>query len=275
MVFIHCAFMVSLTLKMESKLNSIFLQKYTKAFFLALQLLTRIPTPQYENIDTSDSGRSALFYPAVGLIIGLILYLPLALFPQASPILLAAVITVAWAMITGGLHLDGLADSADGWLGGMGSKEKTLEIMKDPVVGAAGAIAIVCILLLKFAVLTAIFQQIPHDVFKTAGLIIIAPFLGRAIILLLMLISKNANPNSMANVVANNLPRNKIIWTIVACFLLAAFFSISGFIAALITFWLLRGVMHKRLNGYTGDTLGATVEIVEMMYLLVYALSLT
>ena len=245
---------------------------YLKAFFLALALLTRLPIPQLEEIKTRDSGRSALFYPAVGLLIGLILYLPLLLFPQASPILLAAIITVIWAIITGGLHLDGLADSADGWLGGISDKEKTLKIMKDPVVGAAGAIAIVCILLLKFAVLTAILQQTFHDVVRSSGIIIIAPFIGRAMILLLMLISKNANPNSMANDVADNLQRNHIVWLIGVCFLIAAFFSLAGLIFALITFWLVRRLMHKRLGGYTGDTLGATVEITEVLYLIGYAL---
>ncbi len=245
---------------------------YLKAFFLALALLTRLPIPQLEEIKASDSGCSALFYPAVGLLIGLILYLPLLLFPQASPLLLAAIITVIWAIITGGLHLDGLADSADGWLGGISDKEKTLKIMKDPVVGAAGAIAIVCILLLKFAVLTAILQQTFHDAVRISGIIIIAPFIGRAMILLLMLISKNANPNSMANDVADNLPRNHIVWIIGICFLITAFFSLSGLIFALITFWLLRRLMHKRLGGYTGDTLGATVEITEVLYLIGYAL---
>ena len=246
---------------------------YLKAFFLALALLTRLPIPPLEKIDARDSGRSALFYPAVGLIIGLILYLPLFFFPQASPLLLAAIITVIWAIITGGLHLDGLADSADGWLGGSSDKEKTVKIMKDPVVGAAGAIAIVCILLLKFAVLSAIFQQaFYHNGQSANAIIILAPFIGRAMILLLMLISNNANPNSMANDIADNLPRNPIAWLIGICFLIAAFFSLAGVIFALITFWLLRRLMHKRLGGYTGDTLGATVEVSEVMYLVGYAL---
>ena len=246
---------------------------YTKAFFLALALLTRLPIPQLEEIEAHDSGRSALFYPAVGLLIGLILYIPLLLFPQASPLLLAAIITVIWAIITGGLHLDGLADSADGWLGGGSDKDKTLKIMKDPVVGAAGAIAIVCILLLKFAVLSAIFQQaFYHDGNSAGTIIILAPFIGRSMILLLMLISKNANPNSMANDVVSNLPRNHIAWLIGVCFLIVAFFSLVGLIFALISFWLVRRLMHKRLDGYTGDTLGATVEITEVVFLIGYVL---
>ena len=245
---------------------------YIKAFFLALALLTRLPIPQLEEIEARDSGRSALFYPAVGLIIGLILYIPLLLFPQAPPLLLAAIITVIWAIITGGLHLDGLADSADGWLGGTGDKRKTLKIMKDPVVGAAGAIAIVCILLLKFAVLTAILQQTFHDIVRTSGIIIIAPFIGRVMILLLMLMSKNANPNSMANKIVDNLPRNHTAWLTGVSFLIASFFSLWGLFLALVFFGIAHKLMEKRLGGYTGDTLGATVEITEVMYLIGYVL---
>ncbi len=259
----------------DFSLNAIINQPHAKAFFLAMALLTRLPIPKLENISTHDSGRSTLFYPVVGLIIGLILYFPLALFPQASPLLLAAIITVIWAMITGGLHLDGLADSADGWLGGTADKEKTLKIMKDPVVGAAGAIAIVCILLLKFAVLSAIFQHVSRHHESSAAIIILAPFIGRSMILLLMLISKNANPNSMANEVTNHLPKNANAWLIGGSFLIVSYFSFSGLLFALVIFWLTRRLMHKRLGGYTGDTLGATVEITEVMFLMGYALMLS
>ncbi len=260
----------------DLKLSTIINQPYAKAFFLALALLTRLPIPKLEDISAHDSGRSALFYPAIGIVIGLILYFPLFLFPQASPLLLAAIITVLWAMITGGLHLDGLADSADGWLGGIGNKEKTLKIMKDPVVGAAGAISIVCILLLKFAVLSSIFQQTSlHSERSIGAIIILAPFIGRAMILLLMLISENANPNSMANEVAEHLPKNNIAWVIAMSFLIVFFFSFSGLVFALVAFWLTRRLMHKRLDGYTGDTLGATVEITEVMFLIGYALLLS
>ena len=256
--------------------NTISNQPTAKAFFLALSLLTRLPIPELENIDAQDSGRSALFYPLIGLIIGMILYLPVFLFPQASPLLLAAIVTVMWAMITGGLHLDGIADSADGWLGGADDKEKTLKIMKDPVVGAAGAIAIMCILLLKFAVLSALFQQASSlDNIYIGAIIILAPFIGRVMILLLMLVSENANPNSMANDVVNHLARNKVAWVIGISFLILAFFSFLGLAFALVVFGFTRRLMHKRLGGYTGDTLGATVEITEVMYLIAYALHLS
>jgi len=125
--------------------------------------------------------RVFIFYPLAGLIIGIFLCIPIFIFPNASPFLIAAIITVIWAAITGGLHLDGLADSADGWLGGMGDREKTQRIMKDPLVGAAGVIAIVSLLLLKFAAITTLLL---HDYWF---ILLLAPLLGRSMILLLFI----------------------------------------------------------------------------------------
>jgi len=242
-----------------------------KAYFLAQSLLTRLPTPHLEDIQASDSGRSALFYPLVGLVIGLILYIPLFLFPNAPPILLAAIITVLWVIITGGLHLDGLADSADGWLGGMGNKEKTQKIMKDPLVGSAGVVAIACLLLLKFAVLTAILQQTfhaSHEVIRSSAVIIIAPIIARAAILLLFNTSHYAQKNGIAQDIIENLPK-ETAWIIMgACGLIGLYFSFWGVIIALAGFWLLRRLMYKTLDGFTGDTTGALVEITEVLFLI-------
>lgn len=246
------------------------ISKYKKAYLLAQSLLTRLPTPQLSDIQGSDMGRSALFYPLIGLLIGLILYLPLLIFSESLSSLYAALIVTAWALITGGLHLDGLADSADGWLGGSiekSGKNITLEIMKDPLVGSAGVIALVCILLLKFAVLNTIFQQSHDNVIISPVLIIIAPMIGRAMILLLMLSSENANPNSMANQIVDTLPRKFAGWIVIVCFIFGAYFSFSGIVLTLFIFCLLRRLMHQRLGGFTGDTIGATVEITEVAYL--------
>ena len=160
------------------------MKQFTTAFFLALSLLTRIPIPPLPSLSDQDFGRSSLAYPLVGLLIGIILGLPVWLLPQADPLVLAAIVTALWAAITGGLHLDGVADGADAWLGGLGDLEKTHRILKDPLVGAAGAIALVIVLLLKFAALTVLIKH------QLIGLIIFAPVLGRNFILLLFLLSQ-------------------------------------------------------------------------------------
>ena len=120
------------------------------AFLIALQFLTRIPVTVEVNWSGENMGKSVLFYPLIGLLIGLFLALLFAVIEQQHSLLVAAIVLMGWVMITGGLHLDGLADSADAWAGGLGDKQRTLDIMKD---SRSGALAIV---VLGEIVLTAV-----------------------------------------------------------------------------------------------------------------------
>jgi len=233
---------------------------------MAIGLLTRLPMPKLSEIKAADSGRSVLFYPLVGLLIGIILYLPIFFFETASPLLLAALITVLWAMLTGGLHLDGLADSADAWLGGLGDAERIQRIMKDPVVGAAGVIAIVCLLLLKVAALASLIEQ------GHGGLLVIAPVMGRSLILLLFLSTPYVRQNGMANDMVDYLPKKLSVYIVIASLLLCAWFSFYGVVFGLLGFFLLRRLMLKLLGGCTGDTIGASVEVGEALFLLGFGL---
>jgi adenosylcobinamide-GDP ribazoletransferase len=232
-----------------------------RAFLLSLSLLTRLPVTLPNNIDRYDSGRSALFYPLVGLIIGLITLLPIGIFSNASPILLGAIVVALWAAITGGLHLDGLADSADAWLGGMGDREKTQRIMKDPLVGAAGVVAIVCILLLKFSAVTVLIQQ------GSLWGLALAPMVARNMVLLLFLTSEYVSSRGIAHHVVDYLPRT-IAWSIlIVISVMCGLFSVYGTLWVLIGFGLIRRLSLKRLGGYTGDIAGVVVEITETLYL--------
>jgi adenosylcobinamide-GDP ribazoletransferase len=213
------------------------------------------------NIDSDDSGRSALFYPLVGLILGLMVLLPIGVFPNTSPILLGAIVVALWAATTGGLHLDGLADSADAWLGGMGDREKTQRIMKDPLVGAAGVIAVVCVLLLKFSAVVALLQD------SYLWGVVLAPVMARSMVLLLFLTSEYVSSQGLAHHVIDYLPRT-IAWGIlIAVSVMCGFFLVYGTLLALIGFWLIRRLSLKRLGGYTGDVAGVVVEITETLFL--------
>jgi len=239
--------------------------QYGKAFMLALSLLTRLPTLAVNNIQPADSGRSALMYPLVGLLIGVLLYFPILIFPNAPPVLMAAIIITLWAIITGGLHLDGLADSSDAWLGGMGDQESIRRIMKDPLVGTAGVVSIVCILLLKFAALIALLETTQS---YSSGIIILAPVIGRSMILLLFVTTQYVRTQGIATQMVANLPRNPSWWIIGLAGLLGIFTSLWSLVFVLLGFWLLRRMMLKQLGGCTGDTVGATVEISEMLWLI-------
>lgn len=237
-----------------------------RAFWLALSFLTRIPVPDLGKLEAADFARAALFYPAVGVGIGGLLCLPVFLFPHASPLLLAAMITVGWAMVTGGLHLDGLADSADAWLGGLGDVEKTHRILKDPLVGAAGVSALIGVLLLKFAALTVLLET------GHWWVILLAPAVGRALILLLFLTTPYVRTGGLASAVTTHLARPAAMGVTGITLVLAMYYSPQGLVMALLGFWLLRRMMLQRLQGCTGDTAGASVEIGEMLCLLGEAL---
>lgn len=238
-----------------------------KPFLLALSFLTRISVPDLGKLEAPDFGRAALFYPLVGLLIGGLLCLPIALLPHAPVALLAAILTVLWAIIIGGLHLDGLADSADAWLGGLGDVGKTHRILKDPLVGAAGVIALVSVLLLKFVALLALLEN------GTWLAILFAPAIGRALILLLFLTTPYVRASGLASAVTEHLPQISARWVTATVLLAATWYSMPGIVLTLLGFWGLRRLMMQRIQGCTGDTAGAVVECGEMLWLVGVALA--
>src|SRR4030067_809221 len=97
-----------------------------RSFFIAVQFLTRFPLPAFDRPKGRDAGRSLLFYPLVGLLIGAVLVAINEAAAGASETVRAALLLAAWVIVTGGLHLDGLADSADARGGGVGGPKPTL-----------------------------------------------------------------------------------------------------------------------------------------------------
>ena len=242
-----------------------------KAFLLALQFLTCLPVSLKAAPGPADWGRSALAYPLVGLLIGLLLAGLQQLVGHADPLLLAGLLTATWALITGGLHLDGLADSADAWVGGHGDRERTLAIMKDPRSGPAAVSTLALVLLLKFVALAALVK---------AGAwlaLLLAPVLGRSALVALLLSTAYVRPGGMGSAMSAHLPRAAAV---LALLLAAVGALVAGKIGALAlavaaVAWLgLRWMMVRRLGGMTGDTLGAAVELTEVAVLVVLALSL-
>jgi adenosylcobinamide-GDP ribazoletransferase len=132
---------------------------YGQALVAAFQFLTRLPIPLRFEYTETICRRSVIFYPLVGAVIGLLLSLTGAGLLHIVPVLPAAcLLLVLWVCLTGGLHLDGLMDTADGILSHR-PREQMLEIMKDSRVGAMGVIVCVLQLLLKFALLYALLSS--------------------------------------------------------------------------------------------------------------------
>jgi len=232
---------------------------------IALQFLSSLPIRLPGMPEPQQLGRSLLFYPLVGLLFGVILWvLNLAL--SGAPLLLhAALLLTVWVLLSGALHLDGLADSADAWLGGFGDRERTLTIMKDPRSGPIAVVTLVLVLLLKFCALLALIEQ------GDAVMLIIVPLLGRAALLGLFLTTPYVRAGGLGQALADHLPRRAGWWVLgasaLACLLIAGVKVIVALVVAFVGFVWLRRVMMRRLGGTTGDTAGALLELLEMVVL--------
>ena len=128
--------------------------KILESIVVAFQFLTRLYLPINVEWDTANLRRSLMWFGLVGAFIGVILAGAMTLFNRFDliPAVAAIIILLIWIFITGGMHIDGISDMADGFFS-MRDKEKTLEIMKDSHVGAFGVITIVFLLLIKFEML--------------------------------------------------------------------------------------------------------------------------
>jgi adenosylcobinamide-GDP ribazoletransferase len=251
---------------------------WIKALATACIFLTRLPLPAISKIEPEDEGRALLCFPAVGLIIGLLLLvISLAANGLLNPIVTAAILLAFWAAITGGLHLDGLADSADGWLGGVDDKERTLEIMQDPRCGSAAVVAVGCLLIIKFAALFVILQQ------QQLMALLIAPIIGRCIASLIFVegtifYTPYVQPKGIAQNFISHCPSIAPILAVAAIFICGLLLgnitqALWMIICVGIMLWLLRKLMLKNLGGATGDTVGASTEIIESCVLIVLGIA--
>lgn len=239
-------------------------------FWIALQFLSSLPVRLPGMPSPEQLGRSLLFYPLVGALFGVLLWGLNALL-SGSPLLLhAALLISAWVVLSGGLHLDGLADSADAWLGGFGDRERTLEIMKDPRSGPIAVVTLVLVLLLKFCALLVLVER------GQGLLLILAPLLGRAALLGLFLSTPYVRAGGLGQALADHLPRRSAGWVLLAsCLLSVCLAGLQGvyvLIVAAVAFFCLRRVMIRRLGGTTGDTAGALLELLELAVLISLAL---
>ena len=239
-------------------------------FWIALQFLSSLPIRLPGMPAPQEMGRSLLFYPLVGVLFGFIL-MALNLLLTGAPLMLhAALLLSAWVLLSGGLHLDGLADSADAWLGGFGDRERTLAIMKDPRSGPIAVVTLVLVLLLKFTALLALITA--HDSFG----LLLAPVLARAAMLGLFINTPYVRSGGLGQALADHLPRKTgvkvLAVTAVGCVLVGGWASIGALLIATAGFLLLRHLMIKRLGGSTGDTAGAMLELLEVLILVSLAL---
>ena len=236
---------------------------------IALGLLTTLPFKLPEDWSAGDSGRASVWYPFVGLVIGALTWLTWQASMFAFPPLVAGIVTlVIWVALTGGLHLDGLADCCDGLLASV-SMQRRLEIMKDPHMGAFGVIGLILVLFLKAAALASLTPV-------TSFGILIAASLGRWCILPAGLLPL-AHPSGMGADFASGFRRSFIFWGAIIPLAIAIILGTRGILsmfvglgAAGLVLWLAK----SRIGGVTGDVFGMVVEIVEIVALLAFSIAI-
>lgn len=238
--------------------------------WIALQFLSSLPVRLPGMPEPRQIGRSLLYYPLVGLLFGVVLWLASHLLQGTAAPLHAALLLTLWVMLSGALHLDGLADSADAWLGGFGDRERTLRIMKDPRSGPIAVVTLVLVLLLKFCALWVLVEQ------GAGASLVLAPVVGRAALLGLFMSTPYVRPGGLGQALADHLPKAAAAWvlagTSLAAVLLGGWQVFGVLLLAVLVFAWGRQLMCRRLGGTTGDTAGALLELVELAVVLGLAL---
>ena len=227
----------------------------------AFAFLTRLPV-RTEAISDRDLGRSVGFFPLVGLVLGLATageaygcarFLP--------PTMTAVIVVSTLAVLTGGLHLDGMADLADGLAGGRGDRERTLAIMRDSRIGAQGAVAVFLLLAGKIAATAALVES--RDFLALVAIPVVGRFaVGPSIVLFPYARSEGLGRAFKGQAGLPQLAIGFVTMAVVALVLGPPVprAALGGLAVAL----LLGLGLRARLGGLTGDMYGATIELAEV-----------
>jgi len=275
---------------------------FIREFLLAVQFFTRIPITgalaEWVGFSPAMLRASAAHFPAVGMLVGVVaaaVYaLLLALLPDTGfAALVAAVLsTVVTVLMTGGFHEDGLADVADG-LGGSYDRHRALDIMKDSRVGAFGAMALVLALLAKVALLALLgsvdgapvgVDETPFKGWYVCSALFAGHVVSRTLPLLLIAwlphVGDVAGSKSkpLADAISGRSLLVAFTWCLMALALVLLMQEATDLIVAcsfsLIALLWMHRLFKRRLQGFTGDCLGATQQVCEIAFYLGLAIAL-
>lgn len=236
---------------------------------LATALLTRVPLPALPSVEPDDIARAVRAYPLVGAVVGLVLGLVMvAVLSVGVPALVAASITLAIGLlVTGALHEDGLADTADG-LGGGRDVATKLNIMRDHHIGSYGTLALVLTMVIKAACLQ-------HLALGALPALVTAHALSRAVLGGLLAGLPPARPDGLARLVGRPsfgivaqsalLGIGVVVMTAEAADDAALMVAVAG-----ATAWAMGLLALRHVGGVTGDICGATQQAVETMVLIAW-----
>ncbi|MEP3345543.1 MAG: adenosylcobinamide-GDP ribazoletransferase [Litoreibacter sp.] len=234
--------------------------------WVALGLLTRLPLPDRTWNEARPAAMAAWAYPVTGLIVGgIACAIACILIALGLPSgMVAAAVLLCLSLLTGAMHEDGLADTADGLWGGT-TVERRLEIMKDSHIGAYGVIALIAGFAMRWSALTALL---------TAGWIwgpiIVAAMTSRQVMSYVMGALPNARDTGLSNLTGRPCGKAPIVGAAPCLIVILLAFGISGlllaFIAAISAFMCI-AIARAKIGGQTGDILGATQLVTEIAIL--------
>ena len=241
------------------------LRQFWGEFWLATTFLTTLPAPRF-TVPTGGMGAAGRWLPLVGLVIGLLLWLVQSVVGYfLPPLLTSALVVLAWVVLTGGLHLDGLADCGDG-LFATTSIERRLEIMRDPRVGTFGAIGLILTLLLKTAAVVVV------SITPSIALLL-APVWARWMLLWAARQPQARTEGMGATFAAGVTPEVLVVAAGLPVLLL--FFGdghgLGGAALATLAMVAVVRLARARIGGVTGDVYGLVVEVCEVVMLLAFA----
>ncbi|MEI8235154.1 MAG: adenosylcobinamide-GDP ribazoletransferase [Verrucomicrobiota bacterium] len=234
-----------------------------KSLIAALQFLTVCPCVARVTCSERDIGRSTPWFPLVGLLIGAaVAFLDRGLSALFPPLLSSAISVVALVAASGGLHTDGLADTADGFLSSR-PRERMLEIMRDSRIGAMGVLGIVCVLALKSAAL----YSVPGPVRWLV--LLLMPLAGRCSMVVQLSLLPYARSGGLCSVFVQNQRRADVVLTLgvfaSAAWLIGGVFGLCAVGASVAGVGIFSVWCRSKIGGFTGDTLGAGCELVELI----------
>jgi adenosylcobinamide-GDP ribazoletransferase len=241
-----------------------------RALACAMQFLTRIPLATRTLFDNKDYANSLAWYPVIGLILGGLVWLSgVTLAGLSSTSLAAALVVAVWVLLTGALHLDGVADCADAWVGGFGDREKTYQIIKDPRSGPIAVVVLVLVLLVKWAALEVLLGS------EHWWIIWLIPLLARGAMPYIFWRLDYVSSSGLGSAFVEGLSRQRIVISLLFVVVIAVL-SLTAQLEILVLFvvvslliylWWKRA-SYQKLGGFNGDCAGALVEFLELGLLL-------
>jgi adenosylcobinamide-GDP ribazoletransferase len=247
------------------------MKRLLKQLVFAYGFLTVIPGLGRITIAPEDTGRSTVFYPLVGLTIGLFYY-PIWLLRALSPLSISVLLCVFTLAFTRALHADGLVDTFDGFLSGRREPEEILAVMRDSRQGALGFISAFCVYLLKIAFFYELLRSQPESF---PFVLAVVPALSRGGVPLAgCLFSYAGGDKGLGKSFVDSIRLPQAALSILLM-LIISFSRIDPFrllaVPLVCFFWVIWGcICRLKIAGLTGDTLGAGIELSEVVALVVF-----